>query len=115
MRTSAQHGLLGHMRSVKIAEAKDQLSRHLRYVRAGGRVRIYDRDEPVADLVPIEPPSGAGSGWTDEEIADLVRDGLLRPPTQPGPLPREILSGRGPRDVNGAVVAALVAERRGGR
>ena len=103
------------MRAVKISEAKDQLSRHLRYVKAGGRVRIYDRDEPVADLVPVEPPSGAGSGWTDEEIADLVRRGVLRSPTQPGPLPREILSGRGPRDPKGGVLAALVGERRRGR
>ena len=103
------------MRSVKIAEAKDHFSSHLRYVKAGGRVRIYDRDEPVADLVPIEPASAAGSGWTDEEIADLVRRGILRPPTRPGPLPREILSGRTPRDPKGAVLTALIDERRRGR
>lgn len=58
------------MRSVKVTDAKNNLSRHLAYVRAGGRVRIFDRDEPVADLVPV---GSAASSGDDDEAARLAR------------------------------------------
>lgn len=102
------------MRSVKIAEAKAQLSKHLRYVRAGGRVRIYDRDEAVADLVPIVEPTDPGGGWTAEDVADLERRGVLRPPKKRGPAKLPPLRSL-PKDPTGSVVAALIDERRSGR
>lgn len=99
------------MRSVKIAEAKNNLSRHLAYVKRGGRVRIFDRDKPVADLVPVEASSATG---TDEELlADLERSGMLRR-GKPGPLPREILAP-GPRDRGARLRRALLEERRRSR
>jgi antitoxin (DNA-binding transcriptional repressor) of toxin-antitoxin stability system len=98
------------MRSVKIAEAKNNFSRHLAYVKRGGRVRIFDRDKPVADLVPVE----ASSTSSDEELlADLERSGLARR-GDPGPLPREILTP-GPRDRGARLRNALLAERRRSR
>jgi prevent-host-death family protein len=42
------------MKRVKIAELKDQLSRHLRAVERGGEVEVTDRDRPIARIVPID-------------------------------------------------------------
>ncbi len=56
------------MKRVKIAELKDQLSRHLRAVEQGGEVEVTDRDRPIARIVPID-----GS----------ERSILVRPPTRP--------------------------------
>lgn len=41
------------MRRVKIAELKDQLSKHLRAVERGGEVEVTDRDRPIARIVPV--------------------------------------------------------------
>lgn len=41
------------MRRVKIAELKDQLSRHLRDVERGAEVEVTDRDRPIARIVPV--------------------------------------------------------------
>jgi prevent-host-death family protein len=42
------------MKAVKIAALKSQLSQHLRAVRAGQTVTVFDRTTPVARLVPID-------------------------------------------------------------
>jgi antitoxin (DNA-binding transcriptional repressor) of toxin-antitoxin stability system len=104
---------LATMRSVKIAQAKNEFSRHIRYVKAGGRVRIYDRDEAVADLVPVQDEPEA-SGWTEKDIEDLIQQGLVRPPKKRGPIPESLLRG-GPKDPKGLVLAALIEDRRRGR
>ena len=68
------------MKTVNISDAKNNLSRHLEYVRRGGRVRILDRNTPVAELVPIEP--GAEPADDEELLADpeLLRQvGLVEP------------------------------------
>jgi len=44
------------MKRVKIAELKDQLSRHLRDVERGGEVEVTDRDRPIARIVPVGRP-----------------------------------------------------------
>ncbi len=41
------------MKRVKIAELKDNLSRHLREAERGGEVEVTDRDRPIARIVPI--------------------------------------------------------------
>lgn len=41
------------MKRVKIAELKDQLSRHLREVERGAEVVVTDRDRPIARIVPV--------------------------------------------------------------
>jgi prevent-host-death family protein len=41
------------MKRVKIAELKDQLSKHLRAVERGGQVEVTDRDRPIARIVPV--------------------------------------------------------------
>ena len=40
------------MSDVRIADLKARLSEHLRAVRNGGTVTVFDRDTPVARIVP---------------------------------------------------------------
>ncbi len=42
------------MKKAKIAELRNGLSRYLDHVRAGGTVLVYDRDKPIAEIVPIK-------------------------------------------------------------
>ena len=46
------------MKSVKIAQLKDNLSRYLRAAERGASVVVTDRDRPVAQLVPIPSDEG---------------------------------------------------------
>jgi len=41
------------MKRVKIADLKDQLSRHLRAVEQGAEIEVTDRRRPIVRLVPI--------------------------------------------------------------
>lgn len=41
------------MKRIRIAELKDQLSRHLRAVEQGAEIEVLDRDRPIARIVPI--------------------------------------------------------------
>ncbi|MBI4701177.1 MAG: type II toxin-antitoxin system prevent-host-death family antitoxin [Deltaproteobacteria bacterium] len=99
------------MKLVRIADAKNNLSRHLEYVRAGGRVRILDRNTPVADLVPVDTVEG-----DDEDAAllrSLARRGIVRL-GDASPFPNDLLRP-GPSDPESRLLAALLAERRQGR
>jgi antitoxin (DNA-binding transcriptional repressor) of toxin-antitoxin stability system len=99
------------MKQVKISDAKNNLSRHLDYVRRGGRIRILDRDTPVADLVPVQ---ASPEGDDDAQLlASLERRGLLRR-GEGGPLPRDLFRP-GPGGPRSGVLASLLAERRSTR
>ena len=41
------------MKHVRIADLKARLSEHLRAVRRGETIAVFDRDTPVAHLVPV--------------------------------------------------------------
>jgi prevent-host-death family protein len=62
------------MRSVNVAELKDQLSKYLKFAKGGEEVVIRDRNLPVAKLVPF---SAEGA---DEQELKLVAAGKLRLP-----------------------------------
>jgi prevent-host-death family protein len=71
---------------VKIADLKNNLSRHLARVRQGAEITVLDRETPVARLVPFVPagdpgrgPAGRSDAWTAERMADLARQGVLSP------------------------------------
>jgi len=73
---------------VKIADLKNNLSRHLARVRRGGEIIVLDRDTPVARIVPFtHAPMGAKqakarAGTTAdaaERVATLARQGVLSP------------------------------------
>jgi prevent-host-death family protein len=95
------------MKAVKVSQAKNNLSQYLRYVRRGGRVRIYDRNTPVADLVPVEPVAAQ-----DDEalLASLIQRGIVRPARKRGPLPADFFE-RGD-DVSAAQLAEAIREDR---
>ena len=97
------------MRMVNLAKVKDELSRHVDYVRQGGRVRILVRGKAVADLVPIGPDEGDDDG----EVAELEREGVVRRGLR-GPWPRG-LDRPGPRVRGVSAVAVLLDERARGR
>lgn len=99
------------MRVVKVTDAKNNLSRHLGYVRRGGRIRILDRDVPVADLVPVEIAEAAGDDAP--QLLALERDGIVRR-GRGGVVPRELLQP-GPGKGRAGVLEALLEERRSGR
>ena len=42
------------MRQVGVADLKNNLSRHLRFVEAGEVIEVTDHDRPIARLIPIE-------------------------------------------------------------
>jgi prevent-host-death family protein len=70
---------------VKIADLKNNLSRHLARVRKGREITVYDRDTPVARIVPFVPGDAHARRASPKEeahnaagrIADLVRQGVL--------------------------------------
>jgi len=92
------------MRTVNVAELKNQLSKYLTFAKAGEEIVIRDRNLPVAKLVPFSAEEG-----TEEEIL-LVAAGKMRMPKNPVDLenllrvPTGRLLGRG-------VTQALVEER----
>lgn len=45
------------MKQVGIADLKNNLSRHLRDVKAGETIEVTDHDTPVARLIPVETRS----------------------------------------------------------
>ena len=72
------------MHTVRIADLKNNLSRHLVRVRRGAEITVMDRDTPVARLVPYAPPepaatTRAGRDHASARIEDLIRQGVLAP------------------------------------
>ena len=65
------------MRSVNVAELKNQLSKYLRFAKGGEEIVIRDRNLPVAKLVPFSAEEAS-----EEELL-LVAAGKLRLPQNP--------------------------------
>jgi prevent-host-death family protein len=65
------------MRSVNIAELKNQLSKYVNFAKGGQEIVIRNRNMPVAKLVPF--PAEEAS---EEELL-LVAAGKMRMPTEP--------------------------------
>jgi antitoxin (DNA-binding transcriptional repressor) of toxin-antitoxin stability system len=96
------------MKKAKVAELKNGLSRYLAYVKRGGAVLVFERDRPVARLVPA---AGGASEPGDGRLAELERRGLIRRGS--GGTARWIRRHAAVR-VRGGVLKALLAERRSG-
>lgn len=68
---------------IKIADLKNNLSRHLASVKQGGQITVLERDTPVARIIPFVPADAPGDGTADpagtERMADLLRQGILTP------------------------------------
>lgn len=96
------------MRSVNVAELKNQLSKYLTFAKGGEEIVIRDRSLPVAKLVPFE------SEDADEEELLLVAAGKMRLPEKAVDL-RKVLKLPTGRDHGRAVTEALIEEREHGR
>ena len=92
------------MRTVNIADLKNQLSRHLKHVRQGEEILIRDRQVPVAKIVPLS----SVNDFDAEELA-LAAAGLLRLPEKDPP--RLVLVD----PPEGATFPAPTRRRRSGR
>jgi len=65
--------------AVKIADLKNNLSRHLARVRRGAEITVLDRATPVARLVPYVADGEAKGKGEATRVDDLVRQGVLSP------------------------------------
>jgi prevent-host-death family protein len=100
------------MKTVKLSDAKNHLSRYVAEVRAGERIRVAVRGRPVVELVRIEELEPRDD-W-ESEVEELIRRGVVRGPRKrPGSDPE--LLRPGPRVKGKAVSATLVEDRRLGR
>jgi prevent-host-death family protein len=79
----------GTMRSVNVAELKNQLSKYLKYAKSGEEITIRDRNLPVAKLVPF-----SAEGCSEEELL-LVAAGKMRLPKSSVDLEKSLEIPRG--------------------
>ena len=89
------------MAAVKIRELKNRLSQYLKRVRAGERLVVTERGEPVAIISP--PPTSQ----TDRHIETMLREGIAR---WGGGKPRG--ASRPPRIKGPSVAQAVIEDRR---
>ncbi len=95
-------------KKASISILKAQLSRYLDAVKAGEEIIVTERGRPIARLSMIEhfeDPSG--------RVAQLVREGRLRPPSHP--LPDVFGKSCRLNDPQGRGLDLLLEERREGR
>jgi prevent-host-death family protein len=92
------------MRSVNVAELKDQLSKYLAFAKGGEEIVIRDRSLPVAKLVPFSAAEA-----TEEELL-LVAAGKMRMPKEPLKV-EELLKIRTGRVSGNEAVHALLEDR----
>jgi prevent-host-death family protein len=92
------------MRTVNIADLKNNLSAHLERVRAGEELLVKDRNRPIARLVPLSSRDDV-----DAEEMELAAAGLIRLPTSS--LPDSFWKMPAPQVSLKDAVAAVTSER----
>jgi antitoxin (DNA-binding transcriptional repressor) of toxin-antitoxin stability system len=98
------------VKRARIAELKNNLSRFLEHVRGGGSVLVLDRDQPVAQIVPMQR-TVRGSTGKEARLERLERRGLIR--RGAGGLP-DWFGKRKPPRLRGSVLRDLQRERESG-
>ena len=96
------------MRSVNVAELKNQLSKYLTFARSGEEIVIRDRNLPVAKLIPFSAEDAR-----EEELL-LVAAGKMRLPRESADLEKLLKALSGPTRGDD-VTRALLDEREQGR
>ena len=86
------------MRQVRIAELKARLSEYLRAVRGGETSAVFDRETPIAQIVPAREPRGL----------------RIRKPARGVPAPNKVRLP-GPAAIDLDIVDLLLEERQGSR
>ena len=95
------------MRSVNVAELKNQLSKYLTFARGGEEVVIRDRNLPIAKLVPL-----SAEGADDQELV-LVAAGRMRLPKVKLDVKRLLKIPTGTVAGNKAIQAVLADREKG--
>jgi antitoxin (DNA-binding transcriptional repressor) of toxin-antitoxin stability system len=97
------------MKKARVGELRNGLSKYLSHVRAGGTVVVFDRDQPVAHIIPV--PAAPRRARDADRLARLERQGLVR--RGRGSV-SEWLRAYKPRRGNTGALKALLDERRSG-
>ena len=95
------------MKTASISEAKNGLSALIDRVRKGETVVITDRNQPVAQLAPLDAGSKTG---TDAWMAGLERKGIVRRAKRNG-VPKFLLRPAVPLPMGVSVLTALLEAR----
>jgi prevent-host-death family protein len=106
----AQYGYYGYMKKAGIAELRNNLSRYLDHVKSGETVLVVDRNQPIAQIIPLQKAARRAAS-DDDRIARLERKGLIRRGSGDS---AQWLSKRRPVKVPGSVLQDLLDERRSG-
>ncbi|MGQ0816034.1 MAG: type II toxin-antitoxin system Phd/YefM family antitoxin [Gemmatimonadota bacterium] len=95
------------MRRASIAELKARLSEFLAAAKRGEDVIVTERGRPIARLTAV-----AKAEAMEARMAELVRAGLVKPPT--AKLPREFFTEPLPAAPDADIVRAVLDEREEG-
>ena len=95
------------MKKAKIADLKNNLSRYLDHVRGGQSVLVLDRDQPIAQIVPLRQ-SDRSTMENEPRLTRLERKGFIRRGS--GGLPAWLGKRKPPR-LRGSVLADHLKER----
>jgi antitoxin (DNA-binding transcriptional repressor) of toxin-antitoxin stability system len=98
------------VKKARIGELKNNLSRYLEHVRAGGTVIVLHRDRPVAKIAPMGADADSEGG--DARIIALERLGLAR--RGQGGMRKWLNTHRPVKIAGGSLVEDLLEERRTG-
>jgi prevent-host-death family protein len=98
------------MKKAGIAELKNNLSRYLDHVKSGETVLVVDRNQPIAQIIPLQKTARSAAP-DDGRIDRLERKGLIRRGSGD---PGQWLVKRRPVRVPGSVLQDLLDERRSG-
>lgn len=96
------------MKKTGIADLKNNLSRYIDQVKSGESILVLDRNQPVAQIIPLQPAQ-RGAPSNREKIASLERKGLIRRGSGD---PKKSLAKRRLTRVSGSVLKDLLDERR---
>ena len=99
------------MKLANISTLKNELSRYLKYVQRGERVRILDRNRPIADIVPVDH-STETKGAEEALLGNMETAGIVRRGS--GKIPKEFFSEKEVGKDSG-VLATLLEERKNSR
>lgn len=97
------------MRSVKIADLKNNLSQYLSEVRSGAEVLIKDRNKPIAKIVPLK------DDLEDDSLSKLIAEGRAKLPETGEPLPKSFWSRRLPKTTINIDLTQLIRQDRDAR
>ena len=53
-------------KKVNVGVLKNELSKYLRYVQEGSTVLVCDRNQPIAEIIPLQ--NSEENSWLDEQI-----------------------------------------------